>query len=398
MHFSPSARILLLACVVLAMGPLTLVQARPYRPADDSEILQKLPTRLFGPSPGRERALRKLIAERPNAMDLALRLAEIEVRRSRSTSDPRPLGRAEALLAPWWQAVNPPVPVLMLRATIRQRSHEFAPALADLGQIVEREPRNAQAWLMLAAIEQVTGNLEAAAHACAQLDGLAVPLATQACKSSLDGIRGRASKAYRSLQAALAQDTRRDQPDLRNWALTLQAELAERLDQPELAERLFRQRLAADPADAYSTAAFADFLLDENRPQEVARLIDANTPVDTLLLRRAQAARRMGSTQASALIAELDARFAALRARGDRVHLREEARFRLELGDDPQGALELAEANWRVQKEPLDARILLECALAARQPEAASDVVRWVAETGLEGPILATLVSKAGQP
>jgi len=66
-----------------------------------------------------------------------------------------------------------------------------------------------------------------------------------------------------------------------------------------------------------------------------------------------------------AQIAALKARFDAARLRGDSVHRREEARLALRLLKQPPRALQLARANWRVQKEPADARILLEAARAA---------------------------------
>jgi hypothetical protein len=62
----------------------------------------------------------------------------------------------------------------------------------------------------------------------------------------------------------------------------------------------------------------------------------------------------------------LGARFDASRARGDVVHRREEARYWLSLRDDPSRAHALAKANWDVQKEPWDARILREAADAAQ--------------------------------
>jgi hypothetical protein len=176
--------------------------------------------------------------------------------------------------------------------------------------------------------------------------------------------------------------------------LTWPAELAERLGHRDEAERLYRQSLAASPDDTYTIAAYADFLLDADRAGEIPGLISADTPVDTLLLRRAQAAHRLNADDAAPIVADLDARFVASRARGDRVHLREEARYRLEIADDPAGALELASANWQVQKEPLDARIFLECALAADKPEAAAEIVKWVRETGLESPAIAILVKQ----
>jgi hypothetical protein len=395
MRSGPSHTFLLLGIFLLAGGwPVRQASAAPYRPASDSDVLEHLPSRPMGPGPARERALREFIARQPDQLDLALRLAAIEVERTRVTSDPRPLGQAEALLSPWWSQQQPPVPVLLLRATIRQRSHAFALARADLLQAVDREPDNAQAWLMLASIEQVSGNFPATADACAHLNGIAARAVHVACVAALEGVSGQAAKAYSRVAGALADTSSRTETELRDWMLTLQAELAERLGHAEDAERLYRLSLAANPHDTYTIAAYADFLLDAARPQDVVPLIAADTSVDALLLRRAQAAQRSGRPDASAIIEDLGARFAALRARGDLVHQREEARYRLELAADPRAALRLAVANWQSQKEPLDARILLECAVAAGRPDAAVSVARWIRTTGLEGPKLAELLER----
>ena len=49
-----------------------------------------------------------------------------------------------------------------------------------------------------------------------------------------------------------------------------------------------------------------------------------------------------------------------------------------------RGRSQLALENWATQREPADARILLEAALAARQPAAARPVLDWLDRTGLE--------------
>ena len=61
-------------------------------------------------------------------------------------------------------------------------------------------------------------------------------------------------------------------------------------------------------------------------------------------------------------------------------------------------ALKLASANWFVQHEPQDAKILLESAIAARQFEAAKPVLEWFNTTKLEDVQIAKLVAqvKAG--
>ena len=366
--------------------------AAPYRPRSDDEVLERLPKTAGIASERATRALRTLTARDPGNLDLALRLAGIYIARARSESDPRPLGRAQAVLAPWWDQNDPPVPVLVLRATIEQSNHAFDQARSDLERAVARDPENAQAWLTLATVQQVTGDLAGAAQSCARVAAAAIVAAT--CRASVDGVSGRAESAYRALEDALASSAS-EPVTLRTWATTLQAELAERLARPSDAERLYRASLALDPRDAYATAAYADFLIDAGRYADVIALIAKDTPVDTLLLRRAQAARRAQASDAAEIADDLGQRFAALRARGERVHLREEARFALDVRDAPDDALALALDNWRVQKEPLDARILLEAAIAARKPQAAGEVLDWLASTRLESAPIAALAQKA---
>ena len=81
-------------------------------------------------------------------------------------------------------------------------------------------------------------------------------------------------------------------------------------------------------------------------------------------------------------------RFAEARARGTALHVREEAMFTLKLLGDAAHALALAQQNWQAQREPADARILLEAAIAAHQPQGATEAVKWMEQTGIEDPVL----------
>ena len=124
--------------------------------------------------------------------------------------------------------------------------------------------------------------------------------------------------------------------------------------------------------------SLAPFLLDRGRAAEVIDLLGGEQRADPLLLRLALAYRAQHRAEWVATVAALQARFDAARLRGDRVHLREEARFELELRDQPQRALPLAIQNWAVQKEPADALILLHSAAAAGTPEQAKTVVAFI--------------------
>ena len=78
----------------------------------------------------------------------------------------------------------------------------------------------------------------------------------------------------------------------------------------------------------------------------------------------------------------------------DFVHQREESRFDLRLLGQSSEALRLAQANWQVQHEPADLRILLESALAAGDPGAAQPALDFMRSNRLEDVELAKLAQQ----
>lgn len=283
--------------------------------------------------------------------------------------------------------------MLVLRATLKQNRHEFTDALKDLSRALSAQPRNAQAWLTRATLLQVRGEYAEAGRSCLPLVRLADALVAVTCMSSAAGLNGQARKSYEALKSALEVSPDAG-PEERLWALTVLAEAAARLGDAEAAERHFREALSIGRRDAYLLAAYADFLLDRGREDEVIALLRQETRADGLLLRLALAEQRLQSPELASHVALLDACFAASRARADTVHQGEEARFTLHLLKEPARALALAASNWAVQREPRDARVLLEAALAARQPAAARPVVAALKQSRLEDVQLSRLISQ----
>jgi Tfp pilus assembly protein PilF len=379
-----------MACAITPASAL----ATPYLPTDDAQVIERLPS----PGAGTKSELRQLrrdLAADPHNLDLALRLARRYITVGRAESDPRYNGYAQAALEPWWASDAPPVDVIVLRATLRQNRHEFDAALADLALALARDPRNAQAWLTQAVILQVQGRYDRARRSCGRLALLTPQLVTATCAAAVAGVSGQAGPAYRLLAAAFAATPAAD-PSLQLWVSTTLAEMAARLGDAVAAERYFHTALAFGERDAYLLGAYADFLLDQGRAREARDLLANETRADPLLLRLALAEQALGAPELADHVATLGARFAASRLRGDTVHRREEARFTLHLLNDPATALRLAAENWQVQREPCDARLLLETALAARRPGAAADVLAWLHTTGLEDLQISLLVQRLG--
>jgi tetratricopeptide (TPR) repeat protein len=367
--------------------------ATPFIPERDADVLERLPTTLGGGGSGESRRLRDQLARAPTDVARAVAVAGRYVELGQSQSDPRYYGYAQAALEPWWGLPDPPPEVLLLRAAIRQSRHEFDPALEDLSRLLEKDPRDPQAWLMQAVVLIVRADYQAARQACEALARLRRAFLAFSCMGSLASLSGQAEGGYDLLALAKAQSQEATEPE-RVRLETLLGKTAERLGDWGRAEGHFEEAQRLGPHDAYLLGAYADFLLDQGRAGEVVALLREETRVDGLLLRLTLAEREIGAPGKEAHIEKLRARFAASRHRGDSLHQGEEARFLLHLVDQPQAALTLAKANWAVQREPRDARILLEAALASGQPEAARPALEMLERMKLEDAALRRLANE----
>jgi predicted Zn-dependent protease len=382
--------------LALYLTCLGVAQAAPYLPATGGQVLQAVPKR-GDPQQQQLLLLKARLKAAPRDLASATAVARAYITAGRREADPRFYGYAQAALAPWWQEAAPPAEVRLLRATLRQATHQFGPALDDLTKLVRSEPANAEAWLTMATVQTVTGEYAAAIASCQALARLALSTVSAACLANPYAATGQAQRALSLLSAEMARAER--EPEMQAWLAGIQGELSARLGDVAGAQRFYRIALAAAPDDSYLLGAYADLLLDQGRFSEVLQLMEAHDRVDALLLRRALALQALGDRVALAkAVAELEARFSAAARRGDAVHEREQARFVLQLKGDSGKAIELARHNWQVQKEVADARILLEAALAAKRPEAAQAAREWIAKHGMQDVVLNRLVKAAGGP
>jgi len=373
----------------------TMLEGEPYVPKDGSEVLETIRSTAFDPVAHQMRELRGRLTAEPDNVPLACQFARCCIERSRTEADPRFLGRAQAALAPWWEAAQPPIDVLVLRATLKQSQHDFTNALADLSLAARIAPNNPQVWLTRATILTVLGDYSGARQACLTLAQLAPGLIALTAIANVTSLNGGAERACSLLQGTLGANSSAS-VDEKGWALTALAESLVRLGRTSDAEAAFKSALALGQHDPYLLGAYSDLLLDEGRAAEVADLLKNETRADALLLRLALAESALAPRPASfeAHVSSLKARFEAGHLRGDFVHQREEARFTLWLLHQPQSALKLAQTNWQVQHEPADMRIFLESAVAAADHSAAGPVLEFIQANHLEDVELAKLVEK----
>jgi tetratricopeptide (TPR) repeat protein len=382
-----------MASFLVLIGAATAAGAAPFLPASDALILETLPIR-YDPGLAGLSGLRSQWLRDPAQLSSAIPLVRAYISAARRNGDPRFLGYAQATLARWGEDTMTPAEVRVLRATILQSLHQFPDALHELDLVLARQPEQAQALLTRATILQVQGRFVEAQRDCGRLWLNAGEVTSGLCLANVASLTGRLQMAAGLARRALASSPDSDTIS-RLWAQTLLAEIAARQGRYDLAREGFQTALKIDPTDRYVRAALCDVLLDQRRAEEVLALTADQTRDDNLLLRRALALQALveapgaatpGSDMRRALrecIALLQERHAAARLRGDATHLREAARMTLELLHQPAASLALACANWAVQKEPADARILLQAALAAGDEETRRQLQAWLRASGL---------------
>lgn len=355
-----------------------VVIAAPHIPTHDKAILDTLPVRPGDPRAARLRELRGQLSKDPNNLTVAMNLARAYYSQVAEEGDPRFIGYAQGALAPWWNAADAPVEVLVMRASIKQYRHEFAEALADLSSAQTKDPNYVSAWTTSAAIHTVQARYDQARQHCSKLFTLTSRLLAQGCASSVDSLTGKSAQAYASLLKELEQAGAQATPEQKLWVQTRLGEMAQRTGDLVLAEKHFKAGLALGISDGYLQAAYADLLLQQKRDSEVVALLKDKTRSDILLMRLVIAEQKLNSPQFSQRRDALIARFDAARMRGDKVHQTEESRFNLQVLNKPAEALRLAQENWQVQREPRDALALLEAANALKNAEAARPVLEWL--------------------
>jgi len=368
------ARVRWFCAAVIALTGAGAAWAAPYIPASDAQVLAELPA-------GARHAGTPARALTATRLDIALPLAQFDISRARTTGDLRFLGYAEAILAPWMTQPTVAPQVLVLNATILQSRHAFDASLMELDRALQASPNDAQAWLTRAIVLRVLGRYSEAMLSCEHMAGAADPSVTALCTQSLRGLTGHLQEAYAAIGALVSQEL---PPQVRAWRYSELGEMAERAGNDEAAEHWFRDGLQVAPEDFYLRTACADLFLRHGRAAETLQLLAGREAMEPMLLRIAIAHRQLRDGAGSQAEALLSGAFEVEQQRGDAVHRREQARFMLDVLQQPAAALAAAEDNWRVQREPDDVLILLRAAQAAHQASAAAAARQFVTQTGLE--------------
>lgn len=367
--------------IALLSAALLSASVEPYRPTDDAEVLALVER-------GADNALQALRALDPSDPQAAAAFARSALEQAERLQNPQRAHYALSALAP--HARSPDRSLRVLRATALQRVHRFDEAMTELDDLIEAGDPPAQAYFLRAILLSLRAEYDAAVRDCGMMLGRADPLAVAACAAIPRTRSGGGAAAYEALSQMLSAPGT-PPTELLDYALGVRAEIAWRLDRPDALDLL---RTAARNGKPVHRLNHADALLATG-DAEAAHAAVLDMPGDGAALRRARAlvAFAPQSTELAELRRSLEAGIAARALRADDSHAREDAYYFLHVMDDAAKALPKAVSNWRQQKEPLDAELLLDAAIRTGQPEAAAPVVRWFTENRVADARLAVLVA-----
>ena len=387
-----------LTCLAAALLATTMLWpmragAAPFTPQSDAEVVERLPGRATDPALRRVESLRKQLAARPDDAALRIEVARRYFDMATAQGDPRYVGYAASALAPLEKSAPNEPGYPMALGLIQQYSHSFEAALASLTKAAQLAPQSPEPLLWRTAIFMVQARYSDAAAECARLAPLADPLIATGCSAYVQAATGQLEVAYQTLAAAVKAAPQAP-AELLLWQDTRLAEMAWRLQRFDVAEGHFKAAQKLGVTDQFLLGAYADFLLDRQRPAEVMTLLANWERSDILLLRLALAGKAAKDPRATGWAAQLRDRFAAAALRGDRLHEQEAARFELAIEGNPAKALAAASHNYAVQKEPRDADILLRAALAAGQSQPAQPALDWLQSSRYEDPALSAVAAQ----
>jgi len=393
------------ALLIAALAATAAAAEVPYTPRDDSIVLERLAVpRLPGSASLRE--LRDAWTAKPTFLPAALAYARAALELNRREEDPRYLGYAEAALAPWWERPQAPPEVMLLRASLRLARVDYDSAERDLRALIESAaPEGHAARITRASLYVSKGEPAAALADCEAAIAYVSRLVASTCVAAAKGLSGSAATGLADLEEALIASAGAPVATVL-WAHGVAAELAQRLGRTPDARRHFEEAVqsmtAANTTDPGLLAAYADLLLDQGEHRRAQVLLAPYQRQDSLLLRLTLAEHALGlagdadaARAADEHALRLALRFQEMRDRGDRSHLREQALFELGIHHDAARALQLMQQSWVFLREPVDARLYLRAAVAAKQPDAAAPVNDWLRKSGLEDARLAPELAAA---
>jgi tetratricopeptide (TPR) repeat protein len=168
--------------------------------------------------------------------------------------------------------------------------------------------------------------------------------------------------------------------------------------QPAQAIALWGQRLKASPQSHLIRLSLAELFNQQGQYAQAKTTAlykaDIGSLTDALLMQALLASRGLKDPDEARLASQMTARLQSQALRQESLIERPKLIHQIAYGQDVAAGLALSIENWRLQKEPPDAVLFVQAALALGQARAAEPVLAWAKKTGYTDPQLGPLMQQ----
>ncbi|PUE43877.1 hypothetical protein B9Z34_03430 [Limnohabitans sp. Hippo3] len=389
----------LLGCF-LAVSPVA-AQER-FKPAASAVVLSASVHAAKG-RPDSLRALDQAWRAQPQNLPTALAYARAVFTLGLTEGDLRWYGSAKAALKPWWTVADLPAEAYFLRGLVKQGFHDFQDGLQDINRAIALEPARAEFWSWRFALHLLLADMSAAQKDIEEMSRLLGAEEAQVYRAVLLYRTGQPLPAVDMLSRALRSASYQDAAS-QDWLGFHLGEAQRVAGQPAKALAVWGQRLKASPQSHLIRLSLADLLNQQGQYREAKTIAMAatssnapNSPAtltDALLMQAVLASRGLKDPDEGRLASQLEARLQSQALRQEALIERPKLIYQIAYGRDLKAGLALSIDNWQLQKEPPDALLFVQAALALGQARAAEPVVKWAEKTGYTDPQLTPMLAQ----
>lgn len=350
------------------------------------------------------RAIDKAWRAQPRDLETSLAYARAVFTLGLNEGDLRWYGSAKAALTPWWSADDLPAEAYFLRGLVKQGFHEFEAGLQDINRAIALAPGRTELWSWRFALHLLLADMDAARQVVEEMTRRFGAQEAQVYRAVLLYRTGQPWPAVDLLSRAIRAENFQDASS-QDWLSFHLGEAHRVAGQPEQALAVWSRRLKASPQSHLIRLSLAELLNQQGQYRQAKNTATANTAsgattaasspmTDALLMQALLASRGLKDADETRWASQLEARFQSQAQRQESLIERPKLIYQIAYGRDLKAGLALSMANWQLQKEPPDALLFVQAALALGQARAAEPVVLWAEKTGYTDPQLTPLLAR----
>lgn len=341
-------------CLIAGMLAFSAISRAKIIQPKDTDVLAKVAALGSPREMLKIRQLRMMLQRDPMNLGAAAELGSHYLVMGQRTGKAEYFGMAEAAVSAWAASKDTPADILLIRSAVHRFEHEFDAGLADLNEFLKQNSIRPDVLMSRAILLGVMGRYADAETDCASILTVHHRELSGLCQAQILYFKGKTAPAVALLEPVLTQIN----GPLYVWAKELQAAcfLHDGASAAAIKDLSVLQQQGLLSMDGQ--LLLVDAMIENKQWAEANLILDALPENLATLLRRTAIQKQTKSGQQ--WTNRMEEVLSGLTAEEKRKHARELAMYYLVIKENRSEAAKFAEINFSFQKEPIDAKLLVQ--------------------------------------